>query len=582
MSLRLSLDAVQAKEKFYALRYRRDVSDLLEISLEVLYFHLYVVKPNKKYIHFEIPKKSGGVRSICAPISPIKIIQAKLNQVLQLVYTPKPSAHGFVLDRSILTNAKGHIDKRYVLNLDLKDFFPSINFGRVRGLFMAAPYHLPERVSTILAQICCFDNSLPQGAPTSPIISNMICARMDTQLQRLAKEHRCYYSRYADDLSFSTTIYKFPLALASKDNVTGEVEIGYKLRKIISDNGFRINHSKVRLQSRFQRQEVTGLTVNEFPNVKRKFVRNIRAILNDWEKNGLDAAQEHFRRIQAEQNPSKDCKSLKYVVKGKIEFLGMVRGKHDPIYLKFLRKLQALAPELIREIPIIPIPIHKALVTPRIFTEGKTDRKHLMAALKSLQNMGQFLNLNLEFDEHEYGNASLLEKCETIAYATPTQPHIFIFDRDAKDFIPKVSSKTNPYKLWADTVFSFTIPVPEHRSDTPDICIEFFYKDCDLQRQDADGRRIFVSNEFHERTTKHLSEEYIYPGDRRNLRGSPQILQEVYSTDRSNGEKNFALSKNSFADYVLAESSEFRNMDFSEFGKIFAIIDDICRKYNEP
>src|SRR5690606_8958560 len=128
------------------------------------------------------------------PTESLKIIQQKLNQVLQLVYKPKLSTHGFVNNRSIVTNADAHIKKkkhRYILNVDIKDFFPSINFGRVRGMFMAPPYNQPEHVATVLAQICCSNNELPQGAPTSPIVSNMICAQMDSQLQQLAKPHRC-------------------------------------------------------------------------------------------------------------------------------------------------------------------------------------------------------------------------------------------------------------------------------------------------------------------------------------------------------------------------------------------------------
>ena len=442
---------------------------------------------------------------------------------------------------------------------------------------MAAPYNLPEEVAPILAQICCFENCLPQGAPTSPIISNMICARMDTQLQRLAKEYRCFYTRYADDLSFSTTAHKFPHALAFVADSTGEVSIGHKLFKVINDNGFKINYSKVRLQSCFQHQEVTGLTVNEFPNVKRKFVRHIRAILNDWEKNGLDIAREHFREIHAKQNPNKDdCPPLEHVVKGKIEFLGMVRGKEDQIYLKFLRKLQKLAPELVREIPTVPSTNTKKLVTPLILTEGKTDRKHLIAALKSLKNQGQFLSLNLEFDEHGDGNDRLLQQCEAMAHSQPVQPHIFIFDRDIKDFIQKVSSKTSHYKFWGNTVFSFIIPVPDHRNDTPDISIEFFYKDNDLQRKDTGGKRIFISSEFNPRTTNHLSEGYIYPGDRRNLNGPPRILEEVYGTNGTNDENNFAMSKNTFADNILNQSPGFEDIDFSEFSKIFRIIESIC------
>ena len=101
--------------------------------------------------------------------------------------TAKSSSHGFVFGRSIATNSKRHVRKKFVLNLDLEDFCPTINFGRVRGLFMSFPFHFNAEVATLLAQICTFDNHLPQGAPTSPIISNFICSKLDSEMSRFSK-----------------------------------------------------------------------------------------------------------------------------------------------------------------------------------------------------------------------------------------------------------------------------------------------------------------------------------------------------------------------------------------------------------
>jgi RNA-directed DNA polymerase len=154
--------------------------------------------------------------------------------------------------------------------VDLKDFFPSITFRRVRGLFEAKPYQLDHSVATVLARICCHKNSLPQGAPTSPIISNMICARMDSQLRQLAVRHRCAYTRYADDLTFSTSTRNFPEALAEivSTETGNKLKIGVENNHKIKLNGFEINQQKTRLQTSDKRQVVTGLTVNRFP--KRK------------------------------------------------------------------------------------------------------------------------------------------------------------------------------------------------------------------------------------------------------------------------------------------------------------------------
>jgi RNA-directed DNA polymerase len=352
MSLTLSASGRELRRQFFDLQTPQDVAQLLEIEYSRLIYHLYIVPLSKRYVTFDIAKKSSGVRKITAPATALKIIQQKLNQVLQNVYQPKPSVHGFIYGRSIVANAEAHSKRRkkYVFNIDLIDFFPSINFGRVRGMFMAIPYERNPDVATVLAQICCFNNELPQGAPTSPIISNMICAKMDSQLQRLAKKHRCTYTRYADDITFSTSLSTFPSALA-QTNSLGQLEVGKELCRIIKGNGFEINLSKVRLQTRNGRQEVTGLTVNEFPNVRRKYVRQIRAMLHAWEKFGLENAEAEFllRYDKKRRSPWKKSPSFALVVKGKIEFLGMVRGKDDPIYLRFRDQLRKLAPGLVKE-----------------------------------------------------------------------------------------------------------------------------------------------------------------------------------------------------------------------------------------
>ncbi|MBX9253708.1 RNA-directed DNA polymerase [Desmonostoc muscorum CCALA 125] len=317
-----------------------DIADLLEVSYSRLVYHIYLVEPDKRYKTFEISKKSGGIRQISTPITALKIIQKKLNQVLQTVYEIKPSVHGFVTGKNIVTNAQAHTKKRYVLNLDLTDFFPSINFGRVRGMFMATPYGLHPDVATVLAQICCHNNQLPQGAPTSPIVTNMICAKMDSQLQRLAKEYKATYTRYADDITFSTTLPKFPeeLAYLVAEEHVDKTFIGNRLLSIINDNGFEVNQQKIRLQSRGNHQAVTGLTTNQFPNVDRMYVRQVRAMLHACAKFGLEASEKQYQENYEKKTRSiaKDKPSFKQVLRGKIAFIGMVKGNDDPIYLKYL------------------------------------------------------------------------------------------------------------------------------------------------------------------------------------------------------------------------------------------------------
>jgi RNA-directed DNA polymerase len=340
------------RKQFLALKEPRDVAWLLEVPYHQLMYHISVLPEDKRYRDFLIPKKSGHHRTISAPCTPLKILQRKLSQVLYSVYEPKSSVHGFIPARSILTNAEKHCHKRFVLNVDLKDFFHSIHFGRVQGIFMKPPYNLPKDVAVILAKICCYQGRLPQGAPTSPIVSNMVCARMDSELRKLAKEFKCTdYTRYADDITFSSTLSIFPEDLAFNEiggEGTSQIVVGIKLRNIIESNGFQINEDKVRLQHKSQHQEVTGLTVNKSPNVKRKFVRQISSMLHIWDKFGLESASQKYNeqyiqeleklKISGYSPPAfKDAALFKDVLRGKINFLGMVKGKDNPTYMTYSR-----------------------------------------------------------------------------------------------------------------------------------------------------------------------------------------------------------------------------------------------------
>ena len=342
-SLVLTQSPDALRERFYALATARDVADLLEVRYDRLVWHLYGSDPERRYVTFEVPKRSGGAREIRAPEGGLKVLQRKLNQVLQAVYEPRDSVHGFVAGRSVRTNAGVHARRRFVFNVDLEDFFPSVNFGRVRGLLMARPYGRPAEVATVLAQLACHDNQLPQGAPTSPVLANMVCWGMDSALQRLAGRCRSTYTRYADDLTFSTNRRDFPPELAVED---GEgVRLGAGLAEVLERSGFAVNERKVRLQTREFRQEVTGLTVNVFPNVQRRYVRQIRAMLHAWRRFGLEAAEVEYRERYAggHRGPGRGAPSFRAVVKGKLAYLAMVRGEADPVVIKYRRQFEELA-----------------------------------------------------------------------------------------------------------------------------------------------------------------------------------------------------------------------------------------------
>ena len=344
------------KDKFFNLKIPEDIADMLEINYKTLNYLLYIRNENTQYKRFILKKKSGGDRIIYSPVSTLKILQRKLSFILYIIYLPKSPVHGFCFNRSIITNAKEHIKKDVVLNIDLKDFFPSINFGRVYGMFKARPYNLSTEVAARLAKICCYKNQIPQGAPTSPIISNMICKRLDRELKHIARRNQCVYTRYADDITISRE-GTFPKEMLN--NKVNEKD-GEKIKEIITKNGFEINDKKVRISSNGERKEVTGLIVNEFPNVKRKFIKEVRAMLYVWEKYGLAKAEEFyyekFKTRIKQRNPAFEKPIFSKIVKGKINFIKSVRGEENSIYKKLDNKFNKL---MKNGIPLHPLTIEE-------------------------------------------------------------------------------------------------------------------------------------------------------------------------------------------------------------------------------
>lgn len=574
MSLKLTEDGEELRQRFFELQTFEALAELLDVSEEQLYYYAFIVRANPQthYKSFEIPKKSGGVREIVAPASPLKIIQRKLNQILQYVYTPKASVHGFIQGRSILTNAKRHLEtrarKQYVFNVDIKDFFPSITYYRVVGLLTAKPYELPWKVANVIANLCCYKGKLPQGAPTSPIISNMICGKMDTQLLKLAKESKCIYTRYADDITFSSSLPSIPTSLAVTDERTGQLRAGDALQRIIEDNGFHINPDKVRLHTKFSRQEITGLTVNKFPNVPREYVRQIRAMLHAWEKYGLENAQKEFIERYARAR-YKEKPSFKQVVRGKIEYLRMVRGDNNLIYLRFRDKLRQLdpgyKPKDKRRFLASPISVY-------VGTEGRSDWKHLKAVLHRFQAAGDFTDLKIDFWEYEedppMNDSELLKRCQYQSEKRLDKTHIYIFDRDNPDIVKKVNESGKGYRKWGNSLFSFAIPVPLHRQDTPDVCIELYYLDTDIIRSDPSGRRLFLSSEFDKKSGRHIKEN-LNCTDLNKVKRQLTVVDNMVYNEQN---KNIALPKDDFATYILKQMPGFDNLDISGFRLIFELI----------
>jgi hypothetical protein len=276
-----------------------DVAELLGFKPKALSYLLYVKPISDKYKTFEIPKRTGGTRTICAPCSELMNLQRRLASCLQscidTINNEKKKkekekekekkssvlSHGFRPGYSIITNANVHRNRRFVFNIDLENFFGTINFGRVRGFFILnRNFELSPKVATIIAQIACHDNALPQGSPCSPVISNLLGHPLDIRLASVAYKHGCSYSRYADDITFSTNKSSFPVAIAVPvKSIDHEWEVGSSLLKAVHQNGFVVNKKKTRMQYDGSRQEVTGLVVNTRVNTRYEYRRKARAMV---------------------------------------------------------------------------------------------------------------------------------------------------------------------------------------------------------------------------------------------------------------------------------------------------------------
>lgn len=349
----MTLDALNA------VLMRTDVNWMSENLLGLPYSQLKaLIYPRPPYKNFIIKKRDGSPRVLSEPRLQLKLIQQRFLVYLEKhAGTFKPCVHGFVRKRSILTNALQHCSTKshHLLNLDLQDFFPSITFYRVRGVLQNRPFLCSYEVATVLAHLCTLDEKLPQGAPTSPFLANLICRTMDRDLADLARCYRATYTRYADDITFSFNIRsaeRLPPAICSVAD--GRLVLGPELHDlIVTKHHFEINQNKTRLRNRYRRMEVTGLTINEFPNVRRRFIDKIRGALNAWEKYGYDAAEVSWEHRVAdtvvgyEQRPWKrqtrtsKIPNLKNVLWGKLLYLRMVRGKDDVLYAKLAERYNA-------------------------------------------------------------------------------------------------------------------------------------------------------------------------------------------------------------------------------------------------
>ena len=326
------------RHKFFKMRSRNCVADLLEISNSLLIHILYKARERSKYTQFEIPKHDGTYRTINSPPKNLKILQLKLNHTLQIIYNEKQCSHGFVKDRNIVTNSLPHLNKRHILNIDLENFFPSIHIGRVAKALQSPPFNLPPLPAETISQIACMDNGeLPQGSPLSPTISNIVAHSLDVALLSFAKKNQLTYTRYADDITLSSSKPQFDSDLCYHEK---RWKLGIPLHTIIHENGFKPNHDKIKLQGPSRKQEVTGITVNEFLNVDRKHIRDLQATLRVIEKFG----EERAKHILARKKNRPFAGPVHNYMNGKLGYVEMVRGKNDPTCRRIRKRLHAINP----------------------------------------------------------------------------------------------------------------------------------------------------------------------------------------------------------------------------------------------
>ena len=515
-----------------------DVAFLLGYKPKSLSYVIYKIPV--KYKTFTVPKKSGGVRTISAPCPELKLLQRRLSDGLQSCWDEinsqkkitKPISHGFRRDASIVTNAAVHRGRRFVFNVDIKDFFDSINFGRVYGFFVKnKDFALTESAAKILAAIACHDGKLPQGSPCSPVISNLIGQILDVRLAQLARRHGCSYSRYADDLTFSTNERIFPSAIAAS-NADHSCVAGSALTKIIEKSGFELNPKKTRLQYCNSRQEVTGLVVNRRINTRPEYRRLTRAMTHKLVTTGKFQITKTKADALGALVPTKIDGSISHL-QGMFGFIDWIDLSHTSnkeglnvqqssigkVYKRFLMYRDFWANSL-----------------PIILCEGKTDSVYLRGAIRRLAtahpnlvsiNSAGKAEYKVRFFNYSYTSQRILDLSggapvvrlfiaeyirsvkKTLAPANP-QPLILLLDNDTggqvfysliKEYNGKKATVTGMDDFYhlAENVYIVFTPIDKLGSKSS---IEDFFEK-DLLKTEIDGKTFNPDD-----TTLNVSKEY--------------------------------------------------------------------------
>ncbi|MBC1481719.1 RNA-directed DNA polymerase [Listeria seeligeri] len=551
---------------------RKDLADYLNIPIKRLTYIIYIKRTENLYYSFEIPKKSGGVRNINAPKSELKALQRKLayslteyQKILQNSKNKTPNiSHGFEKGKSIITNAKIHRNKKIVYNLDLENFFESFHFGRVRGFFEKnKDFELSREVATVIAQLSCFNGTLPQGAPSSPIITNFICKIMDMRILKLAKNHKLDYTRYADDLTFST----------NDKNFIEQIDCFlHKLTNEVEKAGFKLNKNKTNLSFKDSRQLVTGLVVNKKINVDRRYYKETRAMANRLYKTGEFQIDDRNGTLNQ--------------LEGRFSFINQVQrynnlmdsSKHNFNKLNtFEKQYQAFL-------------FYKYFYSnnkPVIVTEGKTDIKYIKAALKAYHL--EFPDLIVKKEDGEFDfKVAFLRRTKRLS-------HFLNVKKDGADTMKNICKyffdiENEKAPNYLKTFKNLTKEIPS----SPTILII----DNELINKNKPVSKIIDYVKLNEKS-RHMLAEKSYL----NLEGSLYLLMNPLVNDKTeceiedlfdeatlnhevNGKKfsreknmdpNKYYSKEIFSTFI---SNEYSKINFSNFKPMLENLNLIIEEYN--
>ncbi len=292
----------------------------------------------RMYNSFNISKGAGKTRLITAPDRRLKYLQRRLLPLINSLYNARNTVHGFVTGRSVRTNALAHLRRRFVVNIDIKDFFPRITENRVVGALTSLG--IDRSVASTIGYLCCVNGSIPQGGPTSPALSNIVCFRLDKSLLAFSKEHRYIYTRYADDITLSShrpmaELFDGPLPPAGR---FAPEALKSTFSALFALNGFTINRDKTHYADHHSRRMVTGIKINEILNVDRSYIRKIRSELHSIEILGESGAQ-------IKHSTSGGNGHLNEHLRGKISWIRHIKGHSDPIVRSIVVRFNCCFPD---------------------------------------------------------------------------------------------------------------------------------------------------------------------------------------------------------------------------------------------